>query len=242
MFGGMPVPLGHRTTGSPGGLPVVLLHGLGDDATTWDRFAGVLDRHAIAFDLRGHGTSPRPGEYTPDAMVDDVVAALEPHDRVDLVGHSMGGHVAALFTIRHPGRVRRLVLEDTVVPPRDGAPLPDDDPPERPAEPIGFDWDVVTAMRPALRAPNPQWWHGIEQLATPTLWISGGPRSHLDPARVAAAAAVMPRATVATIPVGHLIHDDAPEDFARVVLAFLSADGEPATLTANPAGEPGAGG
>lgn len=61
----MPVALGHRTTGSPNGLPVVLLHALGEDATTWDRFAAELaaaGRHAIALDLRGHGTSPRPGD------------------------------------------------------------------------------------------------------------------------------------------------------------------------------------
>jgi pimeloyl-ACP methyl ester carboxylesterase len=220
----MPVPLAHRTTGSPDGLPVVLLHGLGDTAGTWDRFAAELaatGRTAIALDLRGHGASPRPGEYTPDAMVGDVLAFLDERTAVDVVGHSMGGHVAALLAGRHPGRVRRLVLEDAPVPPRNGAPIPDEDPPAEPDTPVDFDWDLVAPMRRAVRAPNPGWWQGIERLTIPTLWISGGPSSHLDPARVAAAAACAPGSTMATIPVGHLVHEQAPDEFARLVLPFL---------------------
>ncbi len=233
MFGGMPVPLGHRTTGSPHGLPMVLLHGLGDSAAAWDAFARELGRHAIALDLRGHGTSPRPGEYTVDAMVAGVLAFLDDHalSRVDLVGHSMGGRVASQLAGRYPARVRRLVLEEAPVPPREGSPLPDVDPPARPEAPVDFDWAAVPAMRRAVRAVDPLWWRDIERLPVPTLWISGGPASHLPPERVAAAAAAMPDATVATIPAGHLVHTDAPDEFARVVIGFLSgsADGEPAT-------------
>jgi len=223
-----PVRLAHRVTDGPGGPPVVLLHGLGDTAGTWDRFAASLagSRTSIALDLRGHGASPWPGAYTVDAMVDDVVAFLSDAGPVDVVGHSMGGHVASVLAARRP--VRRLVLEEAPVPPREGDPLPDD-PPARPPGPLDFDWEVVAPMRRALRAPNPRWWQGIERLATPTLWISGGPTSHLDPARVVSAAAAMPNATTATVPVGHLVHDDAPDEFARLVIPFLSADGETPT-------------
>jgi 3-oxoadipate enol-lactonase len=222
------VKLARRTTAGSG-PPVVLLHGLGDDATTWDRFTASLDRPTIAFDLRGHGTSPRSEEYTLDAMAGDVLADLP--ESFDLVGHSMGGYVASLVASAVPERLGRLVLEDTPVPPRAGPALPDDDPPARPEEPIAFDWAVVTPMRRAVRAPNPQWWQGMERLGVPTLWLSGGPTSHLDPERVAAASAAMPSATMRTIPVGHLIHADAPAEFARVVAPFLagsSAPGEPA--------------
>jgi pimeloyl-ACP methyl ester carboxylesterase len=202
------VELGRRTT-SGSGVPVVLLHGLGDTASTWAAFAALVDRPTVAFDLRGHGTSPRPGEYTVDSMVADVLAALG-DEPVDLVGHSMGGHVASQVALRVPDRVRRLVLEEAPVPPRSGRPRPDPDPPARPTGPIDFDWAAVGPMRRALRAPNPLWWQGIERLPTPTLWLSGGPSSQLDPARVADATAAMPDATMRVIPVGHLIHTDAP--------------------------------
>ena len=164
------VRLAHRVTDGPAGPPVVLLHGLGETAGTWERFALELagSRTSIALDLRGHGASPRPGVYTVD-------------------------------------------------------------PPARPPGPLNFDWELVAPMRRALRAPNPLSWQGVERLAIPTLWISGGPASHLDPARVAEAATAMPNATTATVPVGHLVHDDAPDDFARLVIPFLSADGEPPT-------------
>jgi pimeloyl-ACP methyl ester carboxylesterase len=211
------------------GIPVVLLHGLGDTAATWDRFASSLGRPAHALDLRGHGGSPRCAEYTVDAMVADVLAATSELGPFDLVGHSMGGQVASVLACRAPGVVRRLVLEDVPVPPRSGPALPDDAPPSPPDEPFDFDWAVVPAMRRAVRATNPSWWRGISRLAVPTLWLSGGPASHLSPARVASAVAAMPDATMRTIPVGHLIHEAAPAEFARVVVAFLSADGEPGT-------------
>jgi 3-oxoadipate enol-lactonase len=214
------VELGRRTT-SGSGVPVVLLHGLGDTASTWSAFADLLSRPTVAFDLRGHGTSPRPGEYTVDAMAADVLAALG-DGPVDLVGHSMGGHVASEVALRAPERVRRLVLEDAPVPPRSGPPLPDPDPPTRPKEPIDFDWAVVAPMRRALRATNPLWWQGITRLPTPTLWLSGGPASHLDPSHVTSATAAMPNATMRVIPVGHLIHTSDLESFADVVVPFLA--------------------
>jgi pimeloyl-ACP methyl ester carboxylesterase len=217
------VDLARRTTAG-GGVPVVLLHGLGDTAATWSPFAESLDRPTIAFDLRGHGSSPRCTEYTVDSMVADVLAALgalggEP---VDLAGHSMGGHVASQVALRAPDLVRRLVLEDSPVPPRSGPPLPDPNPPERPAEPLDFDWAVVGPMRRALRATNPLWWQGIERLPTPTLWLSGGPSSHIEPAGMAKAAAAMPNARMQVIPVGHLIHADALESFVDAVVPFLA--------------------
>jgi pimeloyl-ACP methyl ester carboxylesterase len=214
------VELARRTTTGTG-VPVVLLHGLGDTAATWSACTALLDRPTVAFDLRGHGASPRPGEYTVDAMVADVLAALD-DGPVDLIGHSMGGRVASEVAARSPARVRRLVLEEAPVPPRSGAPLPDPNPPVRPSEPIDFDWAVVHPMRRALRATNPLWWQGIERLAVPTLWLSGGPESHLDPAGIAAAAAAMPQAAVREIPVGHLIHTDAPAAFAAAVVPFLA--------------------
>ncbi|GAB3459361.1 alpha/beta fold hydrolase [Actinophytocola sediminis] len=218
------VELHRRTTGAPGnGPPVVLLHGLGGDATTWTDLTRALpDRHTIALDLRGHGQSPRSDTYTVDLMVADVLLALPEVSEMDLVGHSLGGLVASLLAGRHPELVRRLVLEDPPVPPETGPPLPDPNPPAEPTIPPPFDWRAVTPIRADGRRANPQWWANIGRIPAPTLWISGGPTSHLDPARHTLAAARMPAATVETIPVGHEIHATAPQPFADLVVPFLT--------------------
>ena len=133
------IALGHHTTGDPDdGPPVVLLHALGSSARTWTMFADRLPRHSIALDLRGHGASPRPGDYSFAAMADDVLAFLDAngHTVVDVVGHSMGGAVAMYLAMRVPERVRRMVVEDIAPPPHEPVPVPEI--PE-PTEPVDFD-------------------------------------------------------------------------------------------------------
>ncbi len=217
------VTLGYRTTGSPDGLPVVLLHGLGEDAADWDGFAARLaavGRQAIAVDLRGHGTSSHPGEYSFELMAGDVLAFLASLNliRIDLVGHSMGGMVAQ--RLAEGTLVRRLVIEDAPPAALD-SPGGDPDPPARPAEPTPFDWAAVSAIRVDARKPDPARWASLARITAPTLWLSGGPASHVDPSRSEAAAAATPTATLVTIPVGHNIHHDAPDEFAKAVLPHL---------------------
>jgi pimeloyl-ACP methyl ester carboxylesterase len=132
---------------------VVLLHGLGSSAATWDRFAADLvaaGRQAIALDLRGHGTSPHADEYSFALMADDVLEFLAERGltRIDLVGHSMGGMVA--LHLATGTLVRRLVIEDMAPAVVDG-PAPDPiDFPEQPWQPVPFDW---AAMRRSSTTP-----------------------------------------------------------------------------------------
>jgi pimeloyl-ACP methyl ester carboxylesterase len=114
------VSIGYRVAGDSGRQPVVLLHGLGDSGPDWDP---VLNGLAAAFrvfllDLRGHGDSDRPGDYSFELMRDDVLGFLDavPLERVALVGHSMGAVVAVLVAHAAPDRVTHLVLEDATVP------------------------------------------------------------------------------------------------------------------------------
>jgi pimeloyl-ACP methyl ester carboxylesterase len=103
--------------GDPTGPPVVLLHGLTMSSRTMERLAASLDDHRVLLlDLRGHGksTTPRqPDRYLVSDFADDVVALLdhlEIHEAV-IGGLSLGANVAYEVALRHPERVRALVLE-----------------------------------------------------------------------------------------------------------------------------------
>jgi len=97
------------------GTPLVLLHGFGLDGTAWDDVVARL-RPGIRIlrpDARGLGRSADlPGPYTVERMADDVVDLLDERGlaRAAIVGHSMGGVVAADVARRAPERVAALGL------------------------------------------------------------------------------------------------------------------------------------
>jgi pimeloyl-ACP methyl ester carboxylesterase len=94
------------------GAPLVLLHGLLDCAAGWKRLAAAIDRPCYAIDLPGFGDSDLPPRNRISAYVEDVqavLAALDVHD-FTLVGHSLGGAVAAGLVERLGDDVAALVL------------------------------------------------------------------------------------------------------------------------------------
>ena len=100
------------------GVPLVLLHGLGNEAHLWDDFVPSVTPHyrVLALDQRGHGDSDWDPEarYDAESMTDDLEAVLDAVaiDRFVLVGFSMGGRVAMTFAGRHPERLAGLVIVD----------------------------------------------------------------------------------------------------------------------------------
>src|SRR3954451_7644807 len=100
------------------GAPVLLVMGLGMNATGWWRTVPVLAESftVIAFDNRGVGRSARPpGPYTVAGMADDAVAVLDAAgaERAHVYGISLGGMIAQEIALRHPERVGCLVLGAT---------------------------------------------------------------------------------------------------------------------------------
>ena len=228
------VRLGLREAGDPVAPPALLLHGSGSNARTWDRFAARLTaagRRAIAVDLRGHGTSARPGHYALTALRDDVLALVDHlalHDAV-LIGHSVGAHAALAAAQQAPETVGRLVLEDLAAPPRLRSPMNG----FRPLRVLAAAAGVCTARRDyELRAvgsivrqlarPDAGWWARLAEVRQPTLFFSGGPTSCIPPGRLAEVSDAIPGARLRTIPVGHRVHSLAPDRFAAEVLGFLS--------------------
>ncbi|ARP73815.1 alpha/beta hydrolase [Streptomyces pluripotens] len=97
------------------GPPLVLLAGQANDHHWWDGVRGDFSgsRSTVTIDYRGTGDSDKPQlSYSTERFADDVVAVLDELDvdRADVYGTSMGGRVAQWLAVRHPCRVRALVL------------------------------------------------------------------------------------------------------------------------------------
>ena len=103
----------YRTAGR--GPVLLLLHGIANSSQTWECVAPQLSERftLVAPDLLGHGQSATPrGDYSLGAHasgVRDLLSALG-HERVTVVGHSLGGGIAMQFAYQFPERCERLVL------------------------------------------------------------------------------------------------------------------------------------
>ena len=107
-----------HTAGPPGGRPVVLVAGLGDDHASWDPILEYLTPvyRCITFDNRGIGASPvTPGPYRIADLAADAHAL---HQALGLapcvaIGSSMGGAIGQEWALRYPGDVTGLVLSNS---------------------------------------------------------------------------------------------------------------------------------
>jgi pimeloyl-ACP methyl ester carboxylesterase len=123
------------------GPTVILLHGLGGSWQSWHFNIGALAEkyHVVALDQIGFGKSDKPFvNYRIRTYVDflDQFCKQLKIERATLVGNSMGGWIAAMFTASFPDRVDKLVLEDAAgyAPPKD------------------FDTSVFYGLNPTTRA------------------------------------------------------------------------------------------
>jgi pimeloyl-ACP methyl ester carboxylesterase len=117
-----------RDEGNRDGPVLVLVHGSNASLHTWEPWVGELGDtyRIISMDLPGHGLTGRvPGDdYTREGMTSFVHELMDTlHvERFAIAGNSMGGGVAALYTLEHPERVSALILVDAA-----GIPVKRDD-------------------------------------------------------------------------------------------------------------------
>ncbi len=103
------------------GEPILLIHGFASNgrinwtATGWVKFLSERGRQVISIDNRGHGFSQKlydPAAYPSTLMAEDARRLIEHlgYEAMDVMGYSMGARISAFLAIRHPERVRRVVL------------------------------------------------------------------------------------------------------------------------------------
>lgn len=99
------------------GEPLVMLHGMYSNLSAFRPLADKLKDHyqVITYDMRGHGLSGKPLDYTMDDHIDDLRELIQHlgYQKIHLLGHSMGSYVALGFAVRYIAYVNKLVLVGT---------------------------------------------------------------------------------------------------------------------------------
>jgi pimeloyl-ACP methyl ester carboxylesterase len=222
------------------GQPLVLIHGLSGSTRWWARNVGPLaSRFQVhVVDLVGFGGSRAPSRF----VLHDAAQHLRdwmdrlPLDRANVIGHSMGGYVAADLTAEAPERVERLVLVDAVA-----LPLAYN----RWRQAVGLVhglWRLPVDFLPVLltdahragpttivRAAHELLAADIQDklrgIVAPTLLVWGEHDAIVPVELARRLSRTLPRASLAVLPgAGHNPMWDRPEEFNRVVLDFLAAD------------------
>ena len=112
------------------GEPIILFNGASDNMNAWDPsfLTGISSNHTvIVFDKRGIantiiGSKP----YTYQQLANDTAGLLDALKipKADVMGYSLGGHIAQAFTVSYPEKVNRLILVATTCGGKDGIPKP----------------------------------------------------------------------------------------------------------------------
>nr|WP_295876507.1 alpha/beta hydrolase [uncultured Chitinophaga sp.] len=235
--------------------PVILLHGLMTNGLCWTDLARTLEKdyNVIMPDLRGHGQSAVPVHgYRYDDHADDIaglINALALPSPV-LIGHSMGGMVAAVVASRKPSLLRGLVLADpTFLSPEVQREVRDSDVadqhrkalhmsldelmaaararhPHRSSETIGLfaraRLQTSMAAFDVLTPPNPDYQLLTGEFAIPSLLVFGD-KGVVSREVASQLQQLNSGLQVEQIPdAGHSLHIDQPERFAAVVKTFLN--------------------
>ncbi|KAF2895363.1 hypothetical protein ILUMI_10817 [Ignelater luminosus] len=118
----IPVPWGHiavKAWGKEEDIPVLAIHGLGDNAGAFDRLLPLLPSsfYYICIDLPSHGRSSPFPPHLPINAIDNVltlklVADYLNRNKYILMGHSWGGQTSILFTQLYPEYVIKLIVFD----------------------------------------------------------------------------------------------------------------------------------
>jgi pimeloyl-ACP methyl ester carboxylesterase len=246
------VRLRYAEQGLADGPAVIMLHGFTDSSFSFSRVLPLLPvwLRAIVPDQRGHGGSDRPATYTIDEFANDIFQLMDALkiDHATIVGHSMGSFVARKMAWRVPARVSRLVLVGAAPAARnesvaelrkavDGLDDPIDHEFVRDFQlstvscelPPGF---LAYVIEESKRVPASVWKAALAGLmkddtppvTSPTLILGGDCDGVFSRAEQEDLARQLPAARIRIFPgVGHSLHWEDPEGFARALLTVVPA-------------------
>jgi pimeloyl-ACP methyl ester carboxylesterase len=112
------------------GDPIILFNGASDNMDAWDPsfLTGISSNHTvIVFDQRGiANTTAGSKPYTYQQLANDTAGLLDALKipKADVMGYSLGGHIAQAFTVSYPDKVNRLILVATTCGGKDAIPKP----------------------------------------------------------------------------------------------------------------------
>ena len=235
----MDIELFYTKTGS--GPPLLLLHGNGEDGAYFvhqiEDFSHDFTVYAI--DTRGHGKSPRgTAPFTISQFADDLLAFMNQQglEQANILGFSDGGNIALTFALRHPDRVRRLILNGANLDPKGVKPLVQ--------LPIVLGYHVASLFKsPGARAKaellglmvrephiDPA---ELKKLTMPVLVIAGT-KDMIRERHTRLIAASLPNSRLAIIPGDHFIANKEPAAFNRAVRTFFTETAPSASKEESP--------
>ena len=235
----MDIELFYTKTGS--GPPLLLLHGNGEDGTYFvhqiEDFSHDFTVYAI--DTRGHGKSPRgTAPFTISQFADDLLAFMDTQGlpQADILGFSDGGNIALIFALRHPDRVRRLILNGANLGPKGVKPLVQ--------LPIVLGYHVASLFKsPGARAKaellglmvrephiDPV---ELKKLTMPVL-VMAGTKDMIRERHTRLIAASLPNSRLAIIPGDHFIASKEPAAFNQAVRTFFTETAPAASKEESP--------
>jgi pimeloyl-ACP methyl ester carboxylesterase len=211
---------------------VLLIHGItSSGATMWRLGEAFADRGAIAPDLLGHGESPDASDYTAARLLEGLGSGYEL-----VIGHSLGGMLAAYAAAHDPGFARRLVLLDPALELRDDSPIrgvildeATNPPSEAEVRAANPHWEAETVRTKALACrqarpeamagildDNAPWRHAhlLDRFSVPTLILG----AEIDPVAEPALAEGRPHVEFRVVEgAGHSVHRDRPETVLQAI-------------------------
>lgn len=209
---------------------LILLHGNGEDGTYFvhqiEHFSHFY--RVIAIDTRGHGKSPRgDAPFTIRQFVEDLYCFMGEMkiDKANILGFSDGGNIAALFAIKYPERVKKLILNGANLNAKGVKPLI-----QIPIE-IGYRMASFFSKKSADAKKNAETLglmvndpnidaKELSKIQAKTLVIAGT-KDMIKTKHTEYIFACLPDAEIVFIPGNHFIANKKPEEFNVVVEKFL---------------------